>query len=338
MSWTTTVFATAPLSSRMMWTAPLPMSTNEFVPLGRVHVRRAGRVVAVVCGHRALRHDHEARPGVRVPAAAGNAAAAEARIPRVLLDVEVRVSLRLELGLPDVGRDRVRLDVEVAERRLRQRRAAEARRRCRRRQHLASVGGDADRCELQRARAISTSSLLLSGRDRLDDAEGIEAGAAGGLRSVTRRRGVEHVEADLVVWDVDRAVETDARCPSRQLRRCRGCPPLASCALVRLPAGEICLDEVARHPLDAMTWLPRWKRQNVGTLERPRTIPQGGAGARARSASGCRALRRCDSGDSRRSARRGTAQRRPLGSFCPRQRGPPRVAPPPSAPPRGCAR
>src|SRR5205814_5176759 len=33
MSWTTTVFAAAPLSSRMMWTAPPPMSTNEFVPL-----------------------------------------------------------------------------------------------------------------------------------------------------------------------------------------------------------------------------------------------------------------------------------------------------------------
>ena len=32
MSWTTTVFATAPLSSRMMWTSPPPMSTNEFVP------------------------------------------------------------------------------------------------------------------------------------------------------------------------------------------------------------------------------------------------------------------------------------------------------------------
>src|SRR6476660_588036 len=33
MSWTTTVFATAPLSSRMMCTSPLPTSTNEFVPL-----------------------------------------------------------------------------------------------------------------------------------------------------------------------------------------------------------------------------------------------------------------------------------------------------------------
>jgi hypothetical protein len=32
MNWTTTVFATAPLSSRMMWTSPPPMSTNAFVP------------------------------------------------------------------------------------------------------------------------------------------------------------------------------------------------------------------------------------------------------------------------------------------------------------------
>src|SRR6476620_2394106 len=32
MSWTATVFATAPLSSRMMWTSPLPTSTNAFVP------------------------------------------------------------------------------------------------------------------------------------------------------------------------------------------------------------------------------------------------------------------------------------------------------------------
>src|SRR6476660_9619749 len=33
MSWTKVVFATAPLSSRMMWTAPPPMSMNAFVPL-----------------------------------------------------------------------------------------------------------------------------------------------------------------------------------------------------------------------------------------------------------------------------------------------------------------
>jgi hypothetical protein len=33
MSWTAIVFATAPLSSRMMCTAPPPMSTNEFVPV-----------------------------------------------------------------------------------------------------------------------------------------------------------------------------------------------------------------------------------------------------------------------------------------------------------------
>ena len=62
---------------------------------------------------------------------------------------------------------------------------------------------------------------------------GIEAGALGGVRSVTRRRGVEDVEADLVFWDVDRTVEADARCLPRQLLRCRACPSLSSRALVQ---------------------------------------------------------------------------------------------------------
>ena len=41
---------------------------------------------------------------MRVPASGEEARAAEARIPGVLLAVEVRVCLRLELGGPDVGR------------------------------------------------------------------------------------------------------------------------------------------------------------------------------------------------------------------------------------------
>jgi hypothetical protein len=39
--------------------------------------------------------------------------------------------------------------------------------------------------------------------------------------------------------------------------------PLAGGARVRFAAGEVCLDEVARHAFDATTAPPRRKRQNV---------------------------------------------------------------------------
>src|SRR3954452_4043304 len=110
---------------------------------------------------------------------------------------------------------------------------------------------------------ISMSSLLLSGRDRLDDSNGIEAGALRGHLGFTRRRSVEDVEADLVFGDMDRTVEADARRPLRQLLSRRTRSPLAVCELGRSAAGDVCLDEVARHAVDATTAEGRWKRQNL---------------------------------------------------------------------------
>src|SRR6266508_2244631 len=93
---------------------------------GRVHVRRAGRIVAVVLSHGALRHDHKARPGVRVPAGAGDAPAAEAGIPRVLLDVEVGRPLRLDDLVPELRGLGLYVREDLPERGVCQRRALEA--------------------------------------------------------------------------------------------------------------------------------------------------------------------------------------------------------------------
>jgi hypothetical protein len=76
--------------------------------------------------------------------------------------------------------------------------------------------------------------LLLSERDRLDDTKGIEAGALRGQRSVASRGRFKDVEADLVLGDMDRAVEADAR----QLLRGRARPSLAGGALPRLATSQ----------------------------------------------------------------------------------------------------
>src|SRR6266536_3737273 len=112
-------------------------------------------------------------------------------------------------------------------------------------------------------RSISVSCLLLSGRNRFDDAEGIEPGALRRPCCVASRWGVEDVEADLVLGNVNRVVEANAAHVPRQLLRCRACPPLAGGALSRLATSEVGLDEVARHALDATASALRWKRQNV---------------------------------------------------------------------------
>src|SRR4029079_1142913 len=110
------------------------------------------------------------------------------------------------------------------------------------------------------------SSLLLVRRDRFHAAQGIEAGAWRGERRVSGRRCVEDVEADLVLGYVNGVVEADEPAPLRQLRRGRACPSLARDPLVGAAAGEVGLDEVARHPSDARAPATRRKRQNVGTL------------------------------------------------------------------------
>ena len=92
---------------------------------------------------------------------------------------------------------------------------------------------------------------------------GSSCGAVRRQRRVSTRRGVEDEEADLVLRYVDRAFEADGRPLLRQLLGGRTCAPLAGGALSRPATGEVGLDEVARHALDATTGAARWKRQNV---------------------------------------------------------------------------
>src|SRR4029450_13160948 len=113
---------------------------------------------------------------------------------------------------------------------------------------------------------LSLASLLLRGRDGLDDAAGGEPGLLRHERGLPARLRGGNEEADLVLRNVDRAFEADA-CPlPRQLLGGRACPPLAGSALSPLPTSEVGLHEVARHALDATTGAMPWKRQNIWTL------------------------------------------------------------------------
>src|SRR5205814_4058335 len=58
--------------------------------------------------------------------------------------------------------------------------------------------------------SISTSFLLLSGRDRLDDADWVELRALCHERGIASRIGVEEEETDLVLGNVNRVFEPDA--------------------------------------------------------------------------------------------------------------------------------
>lgn len=84
--------------------------------------------------------------------------------------------------------------------------------------------------------------------------------------SVAARRRFEDEEADLVLRDVDGAVEADTRPLPRQLLGSRACSPLARGAPSGVAAGQIRLDEVARHASDATPGGTRRKRQNIGSL------------------------------------------------------------------------
>jgi hypothetical protein len=105
--------------------------------------------------------------------------------------------------------------------------------------------------------------LVLSGRDGLDDTEGVERSLLRHQRGLSPRLSVEDEEADLVLGNVDCAVEADARPLPRQLLGGGTRPPLACHALARGSAWEESLDEVAGHALDATTASERRKRQNV---------------------------------------------------------------------------
>src|SRR5262249_42400074 len=102
----------------------------------------------------------------------------------------------------------------------------------------------------QLPRTTSTSLLLLSGRDRFDDADRVEAGELRRQRGVGARRGLEDVEAELVLGNVDRVCEADERPLPCQLLGGGLSPVLPGGALACAAAGEVGLDEVARHALD----------------------------------------------------------------------------------------
>jgi hypothetical protein len=73
--------------------------------------------------------------------------------------------------------------------------------------------------------------LVLSGRDGLDDSEGVERGPLRHQRGLSARPSVEDEEADLVLGNVECAVEADARPLPRQLLGGGTRPPLTCRAL-----------------------------------------------------------------------------------------------------------
>src|SRR5919197_1077842 len=111
----------------------------------------------------------------------------------------------------------------------------------------------------KRAVPVRSSLLLPSGRDRIDDADGVDFSALRGERSVAAGGGVEDEEADLVLGNMDRAFEADACRPLRQLLGGQAGSALAGPTLSGLAAREVGLDYVARHALDATQPALRWK-------------------------------------------------------------------------------
>ena len=85
----------------------------------------------------------------------------------------------------------------------------------------------------------------------------VEPGPLGEEHGLEARRGVEDEKADLVLGNVNDIVEADARSLSRQLLGGRAGLLLADGAPPGVAAGEIGLDQVARHALDATTGRPR---------------------------------------------------------------------------------
>jgi len=108
-----------------------PGNLHEAVVRGarREDVRGAGRVVAPVDGHAALRDIDEARPGVHMPPTAGSepATGGDAGVPRNPLDEEVGISFGLHDRVPELWVLGLDVQGDSAERGLRERLAAEAR-------------------------------------------------------------------------------------------------------------------------------------------------------------------------------------------------------------------
>jgi hypothetical protein len=105
-----------------------------------------------------------------------------------------------------------------------------------------------------------------SRRDSLDDADRVELSTLGRDGGVPTRRSVEDEEANLVLGNVDRAVEADARRPLRQPLGGPACSPFAGGPLPGAATSEIGLDEVARHALASGEHALRHPRSPINEL------------------------------------------------------------------------
>src|SRR5829696_1276797 len=145
-------------------------------------------------------------------------------------------------------------------------RVRRVRRAVRRRTNFRRRSGRGTSCAQAPDALISFLLAFGSGGDRLDDADRFELCALRGECGGPARGRVEDDEADLVPGEVDRLFEADWDLLPCQLLRGRPRPPLAGCPRSCLATGEIGLDEVARHALDATVAATARKGQNVLTL------------------------------------------------------------------------
>src|SRR3954454_5888072 len=94
--------------------------------------------------------------------------------------------------------------------------------------------------------------VLPCGRERLDHTKRLEPGELGDQRHLAARRRFEREKADLVLGDVDRSPEGDARPLTHHFLGGRPRPTLARLALTCSAACEERFYEVIRHASDAM--------------------------------------------------------------------------------------
>ena len=211
-----------------------------------------------------------------------------ARRDRVLQDVEVGCPLRLEWPLPevhlrpgiDVGLARdvdaveapaPRIVVVTPDRRRRQDLPAVQRRR--RRRPSSAPGPTFDFISPPSPDETASTTRIGSSPARCAASAASRADGASKTKKQISSSGT---------W-IERSKRT--RVPLlRQLLRGRACPPLAGGALSRLAAGEIGLDEVARHALDATAGATRVETSERLNFARPTgssVQPAGELGARA---------------------------------------------------------
>ena len=193
----------------------------------------------------------------------------------------------------------------------------------RRRLMTPSSGDHQDRCQLWASCFSSPDEMASTTRSGPSSARCATSAAS------RARRGVEDEEADLVLREVDGAVEANAGSLTRQLRRHRARPPLAR----GTPSGVAAGEDRSRRGSSAR--LRRYGRRRALERSERLNFALELCAARARCASGRRAWRRCGKGGPPPCARPGTGRRPPRGSSVPPRRGRRHGVRPASAPPRG---